>query len=119
MKKTTRPKPPEDLDGEALLEWHRLCDELDDAGKLDKADRAIIGLAAETYATWRAACKHVREFGPVVEVAINKTIGRNPFYVVMRETAAQLHSLIVELGLTPTRRHGKKAVEEAEAFDFE
>jgi hypothetical protein len=62
---TDRPKPPDDLDGEALLEWHRVCDELADAGRLDKIDRAILTVYATTWAVHQSVGKHVAKFGAV------------------------------------------------------
>ena len=118
MEKTIRPKPPDDLSVDAATAWHQFVDELDDAGKLEKSDRAIIALAAETWATWRTAANHVKEFGPVVEVAINKTIGRSPFYSVMMDCAKQLAALLAELGLTPKSRPATKSAEAVEEFDF-
>jgi P27 family predicted phage terminase small subunit len=106
-KSANRPAPPEDLEGEALLEWGRVCDELAAAGRLETADRAVLSVYVETWAVWRTATRHVNTFGPVVP-GQNKVVGRSPFYTVQRETAAQLRNLLADMGLTPAAR-GKGA----------
>jgi P27 family predicted phage terminase small subunit len=98
-----RPRPPEDLDGEAFLEWNRLCDELEAVGRLEKADRAIILLAAQTYANWMIATQHVAKYGTIVK-AHNGVAGRNPYYGVQKETSVLLRGLYADLGLTPATR---------------
>lgn len=98
-----RPAAPEDLEGEALLEWGRVCDELAAAGRLETADRALLNVYVETWAVWRTATRHVNTYGPVVP-GQNHVVGRSPFYIVQRETAAQLRNLLADLGLTPQAR---------------
>jgi P27 family predicted phage terminase small subunit len=115
--KTNRPLPPDELEGEALLEWHRVCDELDSAGRLDKADRAVLLLYAETWAQWRAATRGVNKHGSVVKHS-NGAAGRSPFYVVQRETAAQLRGLLADLGLTPTARGAGAVAAEPDDLDI-
>ena len=101
--KTNRPRPPEDLDGEALLEWERVVTELEAVGKLDKADRAVLTLYAQTWATWNAAMQAVVKHGSVIKYP-NRMVGPSPFYKVAKETAAQLRGLLTDLGLTPAAR---------------
>lgn len=101
--RTNRPIAPEELDGEALLEWQRVCDELDAIGRLDKTDRAVLMLYAETWQAWRAAAKAVAKGGSVIRYP-NKTVGPSPFYKVMKELASQLRGLLNDLGLTPMSR---------------
>lgn len=101
--KAERPNPPEELDGEALLEWHRICDELEAVGRLDKTDRAVLTLYAETWQTWRSAAKAVAKSGSVIRYP-NNVVGPSPFYKVMRETGQQLRGLLADMGLTPTTR---------------
>src|SRR5689334_9981539 len=93
---SVRPKPPDDLDGEALLEWQRICAELQAAGRLDKIDRAIITLYAETWAVNRAATIAVNKHGAVIKYP-NGIPAASPFYKVQRESAAQLRGLLTDL----------------------
>lgn len=101
--KKTRPKPPEEMEGEALLEWERVCDELDTAGRLETADRAILTVYCETWAQNRAAVIAVTKHGPVIRYP-NKTVGPSPFYKVAKETAVILRGLLSDMGLTPASR---------------
>jgi len=111
--KSNGPKPPEELDGEALLEWERVCAELDAAGTLDKTDRAVLTLYAQTWATHHAAARAVAQHGAVIKWP-NGMPGPSPFYRVMKETAAQLRGLLNDLGLTPASRKTSTAGEEEE-----
>lgn len=109
----SRPAPPEDLDGEALLEWSRVCDELESAGTLAATDRALLSLWCVTWAVWKAVTAHVNKFGPIVPAA-NRVIGRSPWYQVQRETHRDLVKMAQQLGL----RSREKKDEESTLPDF-
>lgn len=96
------PSAPESLDGEALLEWMRICAELDSIGKLAKTDRAIITLYVQTWAIWSGAVKMVAEFGPIIQA-----FGQarpNPYLRVVKEFGPLMRGLCTDLGLTPASR---------------
>lgn len=113
-----RPKAPPEVQGEALLEWERVCNELDAAGRLDKADRAVLVLYTQTWEIYIAAMRGVGAHGAVVKHP-NGVAGPSPFYKVSRETAFQLQKLLADLGLTPAARTKVKAVAEVPAdLDF-
>jgi P27 family predicted phage terminase small subunit len=116
MSKENQPQPPEHLEGEALLEWERICDELDQIGKLAKTDRAIIKLYCETWAVNNAVAQHVTKFGAVVKWS-NGVPGQGPWYKTMKETTAQLSKLLDQLGLTPANR-ATKETEQTEDIEF-
>lgn len=116
--KTTRPAPPEELDGEPLLEWHRVCGELEAAGRLEKTDRAILVLYVETWAAWRAVSTGVTKFGAVIKFP-NGVTGASPFAKLQKEYGTQLRGLLNDLGLTPAARATKSAATEpADLPDF-
>jgi P27 family predicted phage terminase small subunit len=110
-KTISRPAPPDELDAEALLEWHRVCDELDAAGRLDKADRALLTLYCQTWEIYSDAMKGVRAWKAVVKQH-NQTAGPSPYYKISRETSNQLHKMLASMGLTPESRRGKAATQE-------
>jgi len=114
-----RPIPPPEIQGPALAEWTRVCDELDAAGRLDRADRAVLIVYVQTWAVYQWATERVTAFGPVINHH-NGVAGPSPFYKVSRETALQLQKLLADLGLTPAARHRMKAAaEEApDALEF-
>lgn len=114
------PSPPEGLGGEELLEWERICQELDSKGLLDKADRAMITLYCATWSIWWDARKACNQLGSIVNYK-NFGPGYNQLYKVFRETFREMMNQIRELGLTPSARHKMKmgtAPEASEAKEF-
>src|SRR5690348_174198 len=99
-----RSTPPGGIEGEALLEWERIVDELKQLGTLHDADRAIVTLYCRTWATWREADALVAKYGSVIKYA-NGVPGPAPFFKTAQESAKQLRALLAELGLTPAARH--------------
>lgn len=113
--KTARPEPPEELEGEALLEWGRICDELAAAGRLDKTDRAILVLYVEQWSGFRAATRGVTKHGAVIKFS-NKNLGLSPFFKAQKEYAKALRGLLADMGLNPTARG--KGTDEPEDEDL-
>jgi P27 family predicted phage terminase small subunit len=112
-----RLQPPEDLDGEALLEWQRVCAELASQGRLNQADRALLTIYARTWATWRDASRHVDAHGSIIQFT-NGTRGPNPFYKVMTETGKQLRGLLQDMGLNPNSRRSSDAPADSGDLDI-
>jgi P27 family predicted phage terminase small subunit len=100
--------PPAELDAPALAEWGRVTAELAAAGKLAAADRAILTLYVQTWATYAAAAAHVAEHGAVLKWS-NGQPGISPFHKVAKEAAGALRGLLKDLGLTPAARGTAKA----------
>jgi P27 family predicted phage terminase small subunit len=115
--KTQRPTAPEELDGEALLEWGRISDELDALGMLDKVDRGIMVIHCQTWAVYRQCTEAVQRFGAVIKWP-NGVPGPGPFYKVMKETANMLRSTFGDLGLTPAARNFKAKTEDEGDLDL-
>lgn len=101
---TKRPDAPPDLDGEALLEWGRVCDELEANGLLDRADRAVLTIYCQTWQTYQSAMRGVAMHGAIVKHH-NGVPGASPYYKVATETGARLERLLAQLGMTPAARH--------------
>lgn len=114
---TARPVPPENLDGEALLEWHRACDELDGMGRLDRVDRAILTQYVRTWAENMNAARHVEQFGSVIKWG-NGLPGPNPFYKVWMETGKRILDYLDRLGLTPAARGPNGASGDGQIGEF-
>lgn len=111
------PDPPEDIDGEALLEWHRIVDELDSQGALARTDRALLTIYVETWAAHRIAARRVASEGAVKEY-INGNDGPSPYFKVMKETAVQLRRILKDLMLTPSSRRSTEGAVEMEDLDI-
>ena len=107
-----RPTAPPEIAGEALLEWERVCDELAAAGRLDRADRAILVLYCQTWDVYQQAMRLVNEHGAIVKHHTGGA-GASPFYKVSRECANQLQKILADLGLTPAARQKVKVAAEA------
>src|SRR3954470_21760702 len=106
MADPNRPTPPENLDGEQLLEWHRVCDEMEAAGCLDKKCRALLTLYVQSWAIAHECNKYVVQLGPII-----RCFGQprpSPFYKVWREATSTCNSLLVNLGLTASKGTGEK-----------
>jgi P27 family predicted phage terminase small subunit len=99
MTASNKPIPPEDLDGEALLEWHRIIAELEQLGTLATADRAAITLYCQTWATNQQVAKHVNKFGAVIKWP-NGVPGQSPWFKTQKETTTLLSKLLDQIGLT-------------------
>jgi P27 family predicted phage terminase small subunit len=100
-----RPQPPEGLSEEATLEFHRVCDALDDAGRLGSADQSHLTLYAQTWDVHQRAMAQVAADGPVTTYS-NGMKGPSPYWKVAREAATQLRRLMNDLGLTPASGGG-------------
>lgn len=116
QQKTARPPAPEELAGEALLEWERLCNELDQAGLLSTADRAIMTLHCQTWMVYRQTIEATHKYGAVIKWP-NGIPGPGPFWKVASECTKMLRGTIRDLGLTPASR-GFKANEKDDDFVF-
>jgi P27 family predicted phage terminase small subunit len=104
MENCTHPVPPDDLDGEALLEWQRVTAELAQCNLLDQSDRAVMTLYCRTWATWREADKLVAKYGSVIKYT-NGVPGPAPFFKTAMESAKHLRALLADMGMTPSSRH--------------
>ena len=117
MSKEHYPAAPEDLEGEALLEWYRVCEELDGIGRLAKTDRAIITLYCRTWAVHHAVSQHVAKFGAVIKWS-NNVPGIGPWAKQMKESTAQLCKMLVQMGLTPSSRSISTAPAKTDELEF-
>jgi P27 family predicted phage terminase small subunit len=80
-----------------------VSEELKALDRLDAADRAIMTLHCQTWATWASVTKHVIKFGAVIKWP-NGVPGPSPFYKVQKETAGILRGTLADMGLTPESR---------------
>jgi P27 family predicted phage terminase small subunit len=117
MQTTLAPQPPEDLDGEALLEWHRIIAELEQLGTLAAADRAAITHHCNVWAVIQANVKHVSRFGAVIKWS-NGTPGQSPWCKTMKEMIALDSKLLDQLGLTSSNRKTKATEDQPQELIF-
>ena len=107
--KKTEPKPsgrepnmPDVLQGEALVEWHRISDVLRAMGCFKAADRAGIPFAS-AWADWHNAAKNLNEM--VHPLAYRgEAITVHPYYRIKQMAEERLLKAAAELGCTPSAR---------------
>jgi P27 family predicted phage terminase small subunit len=116
-KSSLKPTPPDDLKGEGLREWDRVCDELHTLGRLNKVDRALLTTYCRCWATFCQVSAQVDKDGPVT-VYSNGNAGLTPYYKAQKETAALLQSLLAAMGLTPAARDFDRDDSEDEVGDL-
>lgn len=116
--KSNYPKAPEGLEDEELLEWDRICGDLDAEGRLEKADRAFLTVYVGIWSVRQKAMRRVNLDGFEAENN-NGTTGRSTAYTVLRETSAQLRRLLNDLGASPAARGGGGGSTSANSGDLE
>jgi P27 family predicted phage terminase small subunit len=99
-----RPAAPRHLAGEALAEWERVCDELEQMGTLATSDRSVIALYVTAWARWVKAEEKISASGEIVAAPKTKTPMANPWTTVSNKAHEQATKLLAELGLTPRSR---------------
>lgn len=102
-RKSEKPKAPDGLKGEALAEWSRVTAELEQLGRLNKVDRAVLATYCLVWATFTAASAEVAANGPVCTYS-NGMTAVSPHYKILKEMAMRCESLLAALGLTPAAR---------------
>jgi P27 family predicted phage terminase small subunit len=114
MPNPNRPIPPETFQGEQLLEWHRICDELERVGTLEPKLRAVIILYCQSWAITQETNKWVVQLGSVIRHFEGSAPGPSPFYKVWQQESKTCAALMAQLGLRV-----EKVVEQQESDELE
>ncbi len=99
-----RPAPPKQLTGEALEEWNRVCDELDQMGVLTTSDRSVISLYVRAWERWMKAEDRLALQSEIVGSPKTNTPMQNPWLSISIKANEQAVRLLSEIGLTPRSR---------------
>lgn len=94
---------PEEIDGEALLEWHRVTAEAEEAQTLQHCDRAALVVYCQTWAMMADAAANLKKTGTIVKLP-NGYPAASPFMKVYQDSAKLCAKLLTEFGLTPRSR---------------
>ena len=94
---------PEYLLERAQAEYSRLCNELDQGGKLAATDPRVIELAAMNYDLARSAYDQIQADGCSVE-SDRGNLAEHPAVKTLNAATIRYKGLMVELGLTPASR---------------
>ncbi len=97
------PNPPTWMSREAKAEWRRLAPELEALGLIAKIDRALLAGLCESWSTWVACEKVIREKGRTFETP-NGYIQQRPEVAIGGRALKDLTRLGAEFGLSPRAR---------------
>lgn len=97
------PKPPESLEGEALLAWERVWADLEAIKRADIADRALVEMYCRAWSRYLDADRVVSKIG-VRETYANGQAGTPPEYKALLDAEKMCRNLLIDMGLTPTSR---------------
>lgn len=96
-------EPPKELSGAALEQWHEIIGHLQDSKIISNIDIHALAMYCEVYARWVNANNEIRARGVVVKNS-EGVIMQSPFFHVANKSFAQMKSLLVEFGMTPSSR---------------
>lgn len=107
-----RPKPPNDLKGEARAEWDRLVPELEEAGLLARVDRAALSEMCRAWGDIQQLRAMIAEDGPILKAPIQTAKGekigtkftRHPASLSLAEAFKRWAYLAAQYGLTAASR---------------
>lgn len=126
MSKAT-PKRPPFLEGEAAAEWDRIVPELESAGLLTNADRAVLSAYCQAWEELVECTRIIHKDGRfitrVIQTARGDELGEeikpHPALMSQRDAIGRVRSLLDALGLTPAARRRMQMADEAKGDEFE
>ena len=116
------PEPPDWLDELALREWHRLAPKLERLGLLTETDYIAFGNLMQEYSDMIKLRLFIREQGNTYEYTnvkgmTNTTV--RPEAMQLEKKIANIKTLCVEFGLTPSSRSRIQVPGQEDADDME
>jgi P27 family predicted phage terminase small subunit len=98
------PEAPEDIEGDALTEWHRIREAAAELGHpIREADRSILSVYCRTWKLHHLCYLELLKTGAVMEFS-NGNQGISPHYKVFKDATRLLRTLLADLGCTPASR---------------
>jgi P27 family predicted phage terminase small subunit len=104
------PKPPPELNADALAEWKRVSPRLLDAGILTSVDRATLAAYCQAFGRWREAERALADIAkrnPLTNLMIETKSGnfiQNPLLGIANKAMSDMVRYAAELGMTPSAR---------------
>ena len=111
------PECPSFLDDVAKAQWAKLAAKLEGYGIITDIDETSLAAYCEAYSRWSQAVDHVRLNGAIVKIKGSDYPVQNPYLPVLTKAFMQMHTMLVELGLSPSSRsriHAEKKGPNAE-----
>jgi P27 family predicted phage terminase small subunit len=123
MPKSAPPKP-KFLTGEASDEWDRIVPELEAAGMLTNADRAVVAAYCQAWEELVVCTRTLQDEGRFLEEPLQSSKGESmgtrkrphPALSAQRDAIGRVRSLLDSLGLTPAARR-RMSMSDAETDD--
>lgn len=100
---TERPKPPQNLRGEAFAEWCRVTDYLSSVGRIETIDYAGLVVYCTAWQTFESAREELDRHGPLV-TGRDGGLVKNPAAQVMEQAAKIMLAYGAKFGCTPKDR---------------
>jgi P27 family predicted phage terminase small subunit len=94
---------PEWLTPGAREHWPIVAKQLEEAGVLTRLDQVALAMYCETFARWRDANQKVATHGPIIKSKHGNPM-QSPFLGIANKAFAQMQSLLIEFGMTPSSR---------------
>ncbi len=105
------PPVPEELEGDALLAWHKWVEEFGPMNVTTHAERAALIILSKRWAEMVLAQRHIDAHGPVIKFP-NGVIGSNPHCKIRDLAEKTVMKLLTDFGATPAARARLAAIPE-------
>lgn len=112
------PSCPKFLNRPAKTEWKRVTPMLAEIGLLSHIDRAALTAYCQAWGRWVEAEQMLAKVGTLVK-SPNGYPMPHPLLSIANKAMRQMHSLLLEFGMSPSARSRIKAGTKAEADPFE
>jgi P27 family predicted phage terminase small subunit len=99
-----------------VTEWRRIAPLLAETGLLTAIDRAALAGYCQAYGRWVEAERALETHGTLVRSASGFPVV-SPYLRIADRAMRQMHSLLVEFGMTPSARSRIKAGEPPQGTD--
>jgi P27 family predicted phage terminase small subunit len=112
------PPCPKFLNKPARAEWKRITPLLLEVGLLSQIDRAALTAYCQAWGRWADAEQMLSKVGTLVK-SPNGYPMPHPYLAIANKAMRQMHSLLLEFGMSPSARSRIKAGEPQKADPFE
>ena len=116
--KAKMPACPEQLQGEARKEWHRMGKKLHALGLVTEIDKAALTVYCQAWGRWAEAEVNLQKYGPVIFSKAGIPI-QSPYMSIANRALELMMKALVEFGMSPSSRSRVKVDKPEEVDEFE
>ena len=98
------PECPAFLDDVAKAQWAKMAAKLEGYGIITDIDETALAAYCEAYSRWSKAVDHIRQNGAIIEGKNSDYPIQSPYLPILTKAFMQMHTMLVELGLSPSSR---------------